>query len=187
MYKKVSQPWFLLFSVTQYLDIHVVINNTAQDEDYPVNLLRNVAMNFSIYQWCFIVDADALPGSDQFGFVKDLESAIVYNMRDKPNTFYLHKTIFIGLWDLDYLLLVPALELTAKVNLTQLLNSEMPPKNEVVKMMRKNELRPMHPSFKSAYYPTNYPIWAKSKTPFDIPYLYQFEPVRVAYCDSLSF
>ncbi|KNC69920.1 hypothetical protein SARC_17561, partial [Sphaeroforma arctica JP610] len=53
----------------QFVDFHVVwrINDEEEDEKdkfYPINFLRNVALQGSVAPWVFEIDVDVKPNSD---------------------------------------------------------------------------------------------------------------------------
>lgn len=86
--------------VVNWLDAHLVIKVGQDGGDYPINLLRNVALDYTTHRWCFIVDADALPCYTEREYARDLDSSVEYIKRQRhiknDADKFLQKTIFIG-------------------------------------------------------------------------------------------
>jgi hypothetical protein len=78
--------------VLGFLDIHLVFNRDSGNLDYPINFLRNVAMDYSPHQWCFVVDADAIPSTVETEFWKDLRFSMDYRRLQSKDSALLFRS-----------------------------------------------------------------------------------------------
>ena len=127
---------------------------------YPVNFLRNLAMDQAKTKYVFLSDVDFLPS---LGSYEALQSSVRSLLSDHPNRS----------------LVVPAFETTGYSS------QEFPTtKAELVKKLDLGEIL----TFRSREWPaghraTNYPHWRTSTTPFTVPWQEDYEPYIVGLRD----
>eukprot|EP00028_Trichosphaerium_sp_Am-I-7-wt_P009596 CAMPEP_0168522044 /NCGR_PEP_ID=MMETSP0405-20121227/9053_1 /TAXON_ID=498012 /ORGANISM="Trichosphaerium sp, Strain Am-I-7 wt" /LENGTH=497 /DNA_ID=CAMNT_0008543451 /DNA_START=361 /DNA_END=1854 /DNA_ORIENTATION=+ len=160
--------------VTKYLDIHIVLNDPTNRDKYPINFLRNVAMEYCAYRWTFIVDADARPSGTSAQYMASVSKALKAKELDAATDVSkesLIKNVFI----------VPAFEFTAKVPITKQEGQDFPTNKSTLRQMaRKSIVQPMHiQKYAKAYKPTNYPRWYRVEEAYHIPYKLYFEPYYI--------
>eukprot|EP01134_Creolimax_fragrantissima_P005113 CFRG5113T1 len=163
----------------EFADIHVVwrLDHSSEDVNsfYPINMLRNMALQTVETTYVFVLDADVTPNAP-------MSTYSVY-MADGEATINLQKDKSqIECSGLDAFV-PPAVEMAAK-ELKKLYDGNGDigriRKEQVVEMFFTGNVLPMHVYFGPAYAPTNHYEWSRSKTVDEIPYLTRFEPYYIA-------
>jgi hypothetical protein len=180
--------WHREFNLAaEFLDVHIVLNQPG-NTNYPINFLRNVAMNYCVQSLGFVVDADASVSGNSAKFTAEVKAAAMTSASDSDSQDGdatsgsdeegFEKRIFI----------VPALEFTAKLAVEDQEKFDVPhDKSDALRLVRQHIVQPMHKYFPPAYGPTDYARWYKTKSPYEVPYELFFEPVRTyIHLDGLS-
>ena len=136
------------------IDIHVMYE--PHGEAYPMNILRNIAMNHALTDFVLVLDADFVPSRG------------------------LHATLLNDTKSLERLrsrtlMVLPAFEYRQ--------GSDTDPldKKEVIEMAQLEELGQFHGYYPPGHRATNYSHWYQAQEPYDITYEAGFEPYVVAY------
>jgi len=135
-----------------------------EGKHYPVNFLRNLAMDQARTKYVFLSDVDFLPS---LGSYSALQSSVRALLSDHPSR----------------LLVVPAFETTSYTNL------EFPStKAQLVKRLDLGEIL----TFRSREWPaghraTNYPFWRSSTTPYTVTWQPDYEPYIVGSRDMARY
>eukprot|EP01134_Creolimax_fragrantissima_P005585 CFRG5585T1 len=162
----------------QFVDIHIVWridNDKGSDTDrfYPINFLRNVALQASVAPWVFMIDADVKPNS-----VMKSMSRWIYIANEEVERQPGHKQDCPGL----NAFVLPTVEMGP--NDYQKLKSKsvdnVISKGQVVDSLLQGHAQPMHLYFSPAYLPTNHFEWMFNDGLIEIPYLTRFEPYYIA-------
>ncbi|KNC77136.1 hypothetical protein SARC_10395 [Sphaeroforma arctica JP610] len=163
----------------EFADIHVVwrLDHRMDDADafYPINMMRNIALQTVETSHVFVLDADVTPNAPMNTYTKYVADADVAigNQKDKSQIECKGLDAFVP----------PAVEMSATA-LKQLYDQNGDngsiTKKQVISMFFTGEVLPMHVYFGPAYAPTNHQEWATSNTVDEIPYLTRFEPYYIA-------
>ncbi|KNC82478.1 hypothetical protein SARC_05230 [Sphaeroforma arctica JP610] len=168
--------------VAQYVDFHLVWRDDHRDIDegafYPINLLRNIALQPVKSSHVFIIDADIIPNAGHTRYIQwvaDAEGSAAVQNKDKSASCP-------GL----QAFIPPAVEMDAD-SLSRMYASGNSPradtlltKSQVVQGLFKGQVRPMHQYFGPAYLPTNHYSWMSSEETTELTYLTRFEPYYIA-------
>ena len=127
-----------------------------EGKHYPINFLRNLAMDQARTKYVFLSDMDFLPS---LGSYEALQSSVKSLLSDHP----------------DRLLVVPAFETTSYTN------QEFPStKAELVKMLDLGEILTFRSrEWLAGHRATNYPHWRSSTTPYTVTWQPDYEPYIV--------
>ena len=139
----------ILFKQRTNIAIHVVYK---KGKFYPLNYLRNVALNASTTPYVFLTDGDFMP---MFNLCSYLQKAA------KKLELEIHKTALI----------VPAFEtLEYKYNFPH-------NKEDLLKQIKEGLVQAFHYRYWSAgHAPTNYTKWAHARYPYSVEWAPEFEP-----------
>jgi len=122
--------------IQDYVDFHVVFKNKG-DETYPINVLRNTAIEHSRTKFMIHLDADFVPSPNLYSVLEKKKTNLHRMMQSDP------KKVFV----------VPAFEMDQGVKL---------PKNkeEIWGLLMENKLLPVHIHIHNiAHRATNYSHW----------------------------
>ena len=127
-----------------------------EGKHYPVNLLRNLAMDQATTEYLFLTDVDFLPS---FGSHEALQSSVSSLLSDHPNR----------------LLVIPAFE-SSRYSPSQFPDS----KAELVKALDLGEIFTFrYREWPAGHRATNYPHWRTATTPYTVTWLPDYEPYIV--------
>ena len=127
-----------------------------EGKHYPVNLLRNLAMEQATTEYLFLADVDFLPS---LGSYEALQSSVSSLLSDHPNR----------------LLVIPAFE-SSHYNPHQFPDT----KAELVKKLDLGEIFTFRQrEWPAGHRPTNYPHWRTATTPYSVAWLPDYEPYIV--------
>jgi len=183
-------------AIQQWVDLHVVQRRGHTRGDptafYPINMLRNVAMQHVKTRWVFVLDIDLLPNacmSMYVGWVEVMEEVVPLQAGRSEHQHGDASSIASGCPGL-LAFIPPALELTRE-DMSDLPVSpdeafeqcEFLSKAQALECVYQGTLRPMHMYYPPAYIPTNYSRWISSNSWFEIPYSSRFEPYYIARSD----
>ena len=130
--------------------IHIIY---TEGQFYPVNYLRNVALDHIVTKYAFLVDIDFLPMLDLHGYL--VEATRVLGMEKRA-------------------LVIPAFE-THQYRLTVLHN-----KSELVKMLGTHSIQSFrYNEWPQGHEPTNYDHWKTAVRPYRISWAPNYEPYVV--------
>jgi hypothetical protein len=167
--------------VRQHTTIHLVRRSGHSSADpaafYPINFLRNVALQYVMTEWTFVMDIDLTPNGCHSMYASWME--VLGEMLPLEQS-----TQCPGL----YAFVLPALELNGGIEFEQLPGKpdwrsrrcEFVSKQQAVKAIRSAALVPMHMYFAPAYMPTNYSAWIERNEIYQVPYSVRFEPYYIA-------
>lgn len=162
-----SQTFLDFYSNSQLLSsrcnvgYHVVYK---EGDHYPVNFLRNLAMDQSTTQYIFLSDVDFIPSIGSF---QALQSSVSSILSDHPNR----------------LLIVPAFE----NNRYSAVNYPLT-KAELVKKLDLGEIFTFRSNeWPQGHRPTNFPHWRASTIPYTVNWEPDFEPYIVGRRDIPKF
>ena len=132
--------------------IHIVYAD-ADSRFYPINYLRNVALDHLVTRYAFLLDIDFLPMFDLHDYL--VEAARVLGAEKRA-------------------LIVPAFE-------THLYKLDFPPnKTALMKMLEAQVMQPFrNHEWRKGHAPTNYEHWKEASGPYRIQWAPDFEPYVV--------
>eukprot|EP00124_Ichthyophonus_hoferi_P002542 Ihof_evm4s177 gene=Ihof_evmTU4s177 len=149
-----------------------------KDNHYPVNMLRNIALQNIPTSLVMVVDIDNMPSGCMAVFAKSVGEA-EYALAQQSFA----EGVCPGL----YAFIPPAVEMQPETLQKMKLSQDKEQCNvierrELVKAMMKKEAQPMHMYFPPAYMPTNHLFWAQATSPriYEVLYTMRFEPYYVA-------
>ena len=165
----------------KHVDLHVAwrVNHAAEDADafYPINMLRNMALQPISSGYAFVIDVDNIPNAKMSKYRAWVERAelAVRNASEHQVCPGLHAFV------------PPAVEMTAE-RLERMYRANekagAPPltlsKSKLVEGFYDGTVLPMHMYFGPAYVPTNHFEWGSSPTVDRLNYLTRFEPYYIA-------
>ena len=145
------------------LAVHVVFNHTSV---YPVNYLRNAALDYVTTPFVLLHDADFLPNFDCYSGIK---KAI-----DENDMINNKKTALV----------LPAFEtVEQEVSLTALKS-----KQELLSLIRTKKVRQFHIKVcAKAHSPTMYNKWNNTDKPYKVEYSLHYEPYVVVSSDVVRY
>eukprot|EP01132_Coremiostelium_polycephalum_P008037 gene8037-9885_t len=138
------------------VDIHLVYKST-KDKSYPINSLRNIAIEYALTDFVYTVDIDFIVSPNAHANIVSWITII-----DSYKTFYV----------------IPAFEMDGY----SMDSHEIFPKTkkELVELMKKDEVRQIHVNLApEAHFATDYEQWKYSKKPFNSEYQNHWEPYGV--------
>eukprot|EP00121_Abeoforma_whisleri_P012372 Awhi_evm1s11417 len=163
----------------QWVDIHVVWrkDHTATDEDafYPINMLRNIALQTISTTHVFVLDVDVTPNGPHFKYWEWIEESKANSEKrvakqDCPGLVAYIPTAVEMYPD----------ELERLNQQSKLVNAKSLKKRDLVDMLRSGDAKPMHVYYGPAYGPTNHFEWMYDNETTKIDYLTRFEPYYIA-------
>lgn len=142
---------------------------------YPVNLLRNIALELVETDLVFLIDADFVPDSNIFDFMDDLESKQLNTIEYLTPTKSKPLNLYNFLKEKN-VLIIPAFDLEKGEKLPQT-------KDELLNLVKLDKSSPVLSKSKfiehhEAHKSVNYKKWYESKNFYEIQYKYPFEPVN---------
>jgi len=140
------------------LALHIVFK---QGKYYPVNVLRNVALNASTTPYVFFSDIDFLPSANLYEYAREAVRVLGNNRSA---------------------LIVPAFEsLQYRVKLPA-------NKSELISMLDRNELFTFrYYVWKEGHAPTNYDHWRAAHRPYKVSWAENFEPYIIVHKNVSSY
>jgi glycosyltransferase involved in cell wall biosynthesis len=153
--------------VLQNVHFHVVVNK-GREIDYPINLLRNIALNNARTDYVLLVDADFIPSANA-------HDSLLLKFKIKPELMY----------DGKALLILPAFErrLGHDEKASLLTSNDLPStKGSLLKQMEDHpeRLDIFHKTeFEPGHKPTNFPLWYNASDMYLVKYQFHFEPYYV--------
>jgi glycosyltransferase-like protein LARGE len=180
--------------VGRWVDFHRVTRHQHskldRDAFYPINLLRNVALQHVDSGWEFVLDLDVMPNACMKTYaqvIAALDEAV--KRRDMVQQASSDAEPCPQL--VAYV--PPALELDRNHSTTVLQHMSAPlstlpisqlcnrlSKAAALEHIRSGALQPMHMYYPPAYMPTDYRRWIASSTWYDISYTSHYEPYYIA-------
>ncbi|KAK2150295.1 hypothetical protein LSH36_413g02052 [Paralvinella palmiformis] len=129
---------------------------------YPINFLRNLALNGTSTRFVFVNDIDFIPCRESY------KRLLKYTKKLKKNQ----------------LLVIPAFEELS--NGTRLADQFPENKNALMKLWNEEAVVPFHfTDFMPGHNATNYKKWSRAKNPYQIKWTKWYEPYVVGYTAEL--
>eukprot|EP00123_Amoebidium_parasiticum_P018370 comp24181_c0_seq1/m.44287 comp24181_c0_seq1/g.44287 ORF comp24181_c0_seq1/g.44287 comp24181_c0_seq1/m.44287 type:complete len:609 (-) comp24181_c0_seq1:837-2663(-) len=167
--------------IREYVDIHVVWRVDAPADEsasfYPINMLRNVALQTVVSGLTLVLDVDVVPNANHDQYVQwtmEAESVATSVIRAGTRTdkcpglrAYIPPAVEMPIERLA--LLYKENNSTATIS-----------KESLVTALLDGSAQPMHAYFPPAYGPTNHVQWMTSDTVDYLPYVTRFEPYYIA-------
>ena len=145
------------------LAIHVVFNHSVI---YPINYIRNVALDSVTTPYVFLDDLDLLPNYGSFLLMK--KAIHKYNLQFHQKTA----------------LVIPAFEMVGN-------DSDKIPfpksKQELVSLMKAKKALQFHGYISSAHKPTLYSKWKRTTKPYRVKYRSEYEPYVVVRSEVVRY
>jgi hypothetical protein len=144
-----------------FVSLHVIV---GKQRYFPINVIRNVAINGSSTEWIMYMDVDANPSGDMAAVSRDVAAAMVVARSE-------------GIPDDRAVFVVPAFEFTTDAGMRQ----DWPlTKAELRRMYNDGDITNMHPCCRGYSGPFKAKAWMRATTSYTIQYEEAFEPYFVA-------
>eukprot|EP01137_Pigoraptor_chileana_P011739 Opistho-2@63135 len=170
-----------------WVDVHLVERHGHLRDDkgafYPINALRNVALDNARTEWILVSDLDVMPNARMSIFLRSiLKAESSYASLQKQDDSRCPGLVAY---------IPPAVELPLNVNYnisrSGMKSGVFYSKEDATTSLKSGQMRPMHTYFSLAYMPTRYGQWMEAKDIYEVPYSVRFEPYFIARRDMPRF
>jgi len=147
-------------SLAENTDIHLVVKH-FNDKPYPINYLRNIAIEYSRTDLVFVLDIDFVPSPNAHKIIKDQMNKNE-KLTNDPKTVIAVAPFEIDGYDLE--------------------NTQLLPKDRqgMIELIEKDKARQIHVQFApEAHEATNYKAWETATEIYKAKYLNHWEPYTV--------
>jgi len=139
---------------------HFVMDNMVdRQRDYPINMMRNVAIEYSVTKYVLSLDVDFIPSQTAFA---DIDTHVDRLMKkDKVSM---------------NVLVIPAFEKLLPIEKSWIFPES---KRELIEIKEEYHVLQFHRFFPGGHGPTKFPRWYSCNESYSIPYRYRYEPYVV--------
>ena len=144
------------------VSFHLVLHEGTYIGDYPINVMRNVAMDYAVTDYVFMLDVDFIPSPDTHA------NMLRYIQYSKTKN-----------WNHKIALIVPAFEREIQRHENVTIHQLPTTKKELVRLLNDDSSQyfTFHRQYSPGHGPTNYPKWyAVQRKTYSIDYQLYYEP-----------
>jgi len=146
---------------------HLVMDTMIdRKRDYPINMMRNVAIEYSVTKYILVLDVDFIPSQTTFADINTHVDSLMKKDKVSMNV-----------------LVIPAFEKQLPIEESWILPDS---KRELIEIKAEYHVKPFHVSgFPEGHGPTDFLRWYTCNASYSIPYQFKFEPYLVVQKSSM--